>query len=205
VGGVMEITDRESYQKFYDEQIASNIHLTSQWARVNWMLPYVKGSVLEVGCQSGGMTKILGTHTDSTSILTIDITDENVKKTQETVQEINDLLPMPLIDVEADTGGSTFTFGQKILVQKAYIEDILGSELFDTIILAEVLEHVLSPEDVLKSCDRLLAPGGTILITVPYEDATPSPDHLRTYTLESFYKELEVLQNGIKYVTIVVH
>lgn len=43
----------------------------------------------------------------------------------------------------------------------------LLSRRFDVIILGEVLEHLDSPGPALRSLRGLLAPGGTILITVP--------------------------------------
>lgn len=44
----------------------------------------------------------------------------------------------------------------------------LSDSSCDTVILGEVLEHVRSPELVLKESARLLKPGGNILITVPF-------------------------------------
>jgi ubiquinone/menaquinone biosynthesis C-methylase UbiE len=43
----------------------------------------------------------------------------------------------------------------------------LGEELFDVIVCAEVLEHLLEPAKAIEEFERVLKPGGTLIITVP--------------------------------------
>lgn len=40
---------------------------------------------------------------------------------------------------------------------------------FDTVILAETLEHVKDPENMIKETKRVLKKGGRLVVTVPYE------------------------------------
>ena len=44
---------------------------------------------------------------------------------------------------------------------------------YDVIYCMEVLEHVLDPDRLLQRFDRLLAPGGTLVISVPIETGLP--------------------------------
>ena len=44
---------------------------------------------------------------------------------------------------------------------------VLGSRTFDTVIFADVLEHLPWPAAVLKSYLRFVAPGGTVIISLP--------------------------------------
>ena len=44
---------------------------------------------------------------------------------------------------------------------------VLGSRTFDTIIFADVLEHLPWPAGVLKSYLRFVAPGGSVIISLP--------------------------------------
>jgi SAM-dependent methyltransferase len=44
---------------------------------------------------------------------------------------------------------------------------------YDTIYCMEVLEHVVDPEPLLDRLDSLLAPGGTLVISVPIETGIP--------------------------------
>jgi len=43
-----------------------------------------------------------------------------------------------------------------------------GEETFDAIVSAEVIEHLFSPRDLPQSAFRLLKPGGTFIVTTPY-------------------------------------
>src|SRR6266849_4624557 len=43
----------------------------------------------------------------------------------------------------------------------------LRSEQFDHVVMLAVLEHLLHPEPVLRECFRLLAPGGSLILTWP--------------------------------------
>jgi SAM-dependent methyltransferase len=47
------------------------------------------------------------------------------------------------------------------------VEQLLGDERFDTIVFADVLEHLPDPVEALRRYRRLLAPGGKILVSVP--------------------------------------
>ncbi|MEY2952545.1 MAG: hypothetical protein RLZZ401_632, partial [Pseudomonadota bacterium] len=44
---------------------------------------------------------------------------------------------------------------------------LLAGETYDAIVCADVLEHLKAPERVLAACQALLAPGGTLLISIP--------------------------------------
>jgi len=43
----------------------------------------------------------------------------------------------------------------------------LDGETFDSIVFSDVLEHLVDPDRVLRSAVRLLAPGGSVVISVP--------------------------------------
>lgn len=51
-------------------------------------------------------------------------------------------------------------------IQGKWPPEVLG-EPFDTIIFAEILEHVFDPVAVLREAKRALAPDGSVVITIP--------------------------------------
>ncbi len=51
-------------------------------------------------------------------------------------------------------------------LEKEWPSEIM-SEKFDLIIMAEVLEHVFDPKEILKNVNKILVPGGKIIITTP--------------------------------------
>lgn len=58
----------------------------------------------------------------------------------------------------------------------------LPSRAFDTVVLAEVLEHVSDPRALLCEARRLVRPGGHVVISVPNEYAIPDWDHHRIWS-----------------------
>lgn len=43
-----------------------------------------------------------------------------------------------------------------------------GNDSFDSVFSSEVLEHVFNPDEILPEINRVLKPGGKILLTVPF-------------------------------------
>lgn len=41
-------------------------------------------------------------------------------------------------------------------------------EMFDLVISTEVIEHIYDPRSFLRTCNRLLKPGGALILTTPY-------------------------------------
>lgn len=59
---------------------------------------------------------------------------------------------------------------------------------FDTVVIAEVLEHV--PEKVGRQMADIawssVAPGGRLVISTPYEDMVPHDNHVTVFTADTF-------------------
>jgi len=171
------ITDRTSYQEWYDIN-PTDIKVTVDYNRILWLLPFVHGDVLEIGCHRGYVTAIIRGLNTVQSIDAIDITDKYIEAAQDNLSTTQSTIPVNL--------------------SKAYIEDFdNGGRLYDTILLLEVLEHVLSSSLVLEKCLRLLKPGGRLLISVPENGAFPEEDHLREYTASILFNEILDMAKGI--------
>jgi hypothetical protein len=52
-------------------------------------------------------------------------------------------------------------------VQATPLENLVGGQLFDVIILADVLEHLLEPRELLIQLHGVLAAGGRVLVSIP--------------------------------------
>jgi SAM-dependent methyltransferase len=61
--------------------------------------------------------------------------------------------------------------------------------VFDTVVLAEVIEHLVDPETAIREAIRVAKPEGKIVITVPDEEDsywTRNIEHLRFFTKKTF-------------------
>ena len=144
--------------ELYEQQIGTSHSQARARARVHWMCERVVGDdVLDIGC-SQGITSILlgregktvvGTDVDSAAI---EFARERLAREERSTQ---DRVELRLVD-----GGPM---------------DIPDAS-FDSVLLGEVIEHLLYPERVLSDAVRVLRPGGRLVLTVPF-GLFPYPDH----------------------------
>lgn len=68
------------------------------------------------------------------------------------------------------------------------VNDIEGENVYDFIVMCEVLEHVENPEKILTSLRRLLKPGGRAYFSIPIN--APEIDHIKLFCSPEEVKEL---------------
>ena len=117
--------------------------------------------ILEVSCLTGGITKSLLQL--GRKLTALDISPKFCAKTTELC--------------------SDYIKDGWLNVQQGAFEDFDASEMsLDTVLMSELLEHVIDPAEVLKKALRI---SDHIVITVPWRAYFNSPEHLREYyTLE---------------------
>jgi len=68
----------------------------------------------------------------------------------------------------------------------------LQNDSFDTVILLEVLEHLERPEQALKEIQRVLRPGGTLILSLPFlYPVHDAPFDFQRYTPFGLERELK--------------
>lgn len=135
--------------------------------------PLCKGEVLEIGCANGDLSSHIAMH--ATKVYGVDI----------------DPIAIELARLKCYQYGCTnvqFQLGDGGNLN-------LPSSHFDTVVLAEVLEHVPDPERIVKEAVRLCKPKGTILVSVPRGYMIPDYDHINLFTKESL---LSFLRRTVK-------
>lgn len=146
--------------------------------RYQWASAYVKAGdrVLDAACGLGYGTHVVRNLTDAAEIVGIDGSDyaidyatRNYAATDGRTQYRCGLLPQALASYEDGA--------------------------FDVVISFETLEHVEDPVALLKAFQRVLAPGGRLVASVPndWSDETgndPNPHHLHVYTWERLQQEV---------------
>ena len=124
--------------------------------RIHWLCAQVEGSdVLDVGCGDGGTALLLGR--EGSTVVGVD-------HAQSALDEAERRLA-----AEADAVRGRVRF------LHAEANDLpLPDASFDTVLLGEVLEHLVRPRPVLDEAARLLRPGGALVLTIGYERDAPS-------------------------------
>jgi len=126
---------------------------------------HCRGKVIELGCNEGDLSRRIRDR--GLEVTGVDLSEEKIRRARKEHPGI------PFIAC-----------------------DILGlslpAESFDTVVLAEVLEHV--PENVgdamLEKAWSLLGAGGRLVVSVPNEDCVPHPHHVRVFDRRSLRKIL---------------
>ena len=142
----------------------------------NWMQAQLRdiaagATILEVGCGDGSFTRNLAKH--SSRVTAVDISASQIERNARAHPEIK--------------------FLQHDVAQPLPF----ANQAFDVIWCSEVLEHLFDPGFALREMQRVLAPRGRLLVTVPYhgvfkdvlialfrwdEHFSPDNPHIRFFT-----------------------
>ncbi|HZV34281.1 MAG TPA: methyltransferase domain-containing protein [Verrucomicrobiae bacterium] len=165
-----------------------------RWIRAELRGIATNAAILEVGCGDASFTKTLAEH--SSCVTAIDISASQIERNARAYPNIR--------FVQHDVA-QTFPF---------------ADNTFDVIWCSEVLEHLFEPGFALCEMYRVLAPGGRLLVTVPYhglfkdvlialfrwdEHFTPSNPHIRFFTRKTLsqltasagFREIETTTCGM--------
>jgi glycosyltransferase involved in cell wall biosynthesis/ubiquinone/menaquinone biosynthesis C-methylase UbiE len=131
--------------------------------------PYCKGNVLEVGCANGDLSTVIAVHSEK--VFGVDINPVAIELARFKAKNFG-------------LNNCYFTLGDGAKLS-------FPDNSFDTVVLAEVLEHVPEPSVFIKEALRVCKNGGKILISVPKGYSIPDPDHVRIFTKDSLLSLIE--------------
>lgn len=103
-----------------------------------------KSLILEAGCGVGAQTKIVAPKNPDSKLISIDISEDSLKKAKETI-------------VSQEIGNVEFQHGNIFDLQ-------FPDEYFDHVFVCFVLEHLPDPLRALSALKRVLKSGGTITL-----------------------------------------
>ncbi|WP_145039261.1 glycosyltransferase [Paenibacillus sp. Y412MC10] len=132
--------------------------------------PLCKGNVLEIGCANGDLSIFIASH--GARLYGIDIDPVAI-----------DLARHKTAELGIDT--CKFQLGNGYELQ-------YKDNTFDTVVVAEVLEHVDDPKKIIMEAYRVCKPDGKVIISVPNRYSIPDPDHCNIFTKE-------ILNNLVEY------
>ncbi len=132
--------------------------------RVHWMCAAARGtSVLDVGCSQGLLPILLGR--EGKTVVGIDMSSAAIASANENLMREHVSVRRRVSFVEADLIGHQF-----------------GDMTFECVVMGEVLEHLLDPARLVQTVAKLLAPGGRVVVTVPF-GINDHLDHKQTFYL----------------------
>ena len=152
----------EDYYKESDVQSHRKIYHCGKM-----MKPYIRGYTIDIGCGNGFVTDYLTADLNPNQVLCVDIVDRYEKELK--LKGYN-FMKMDLDNLPYD----------------------LPDNAFDTIILSDVLEHLMCPFGTLSEIYRILKHGGHLILTTPDCDReTPSIPHINYFSQRAIQLNLE--------------
>jgi SAM-dependent methyltransferase len=119
-------------------------------ARIHWICEQVAGSlVLDVGCSQGIVPLLLGRK--GKAVVGIDGDLQSINFARNVIGNEPSSVQQKIILIEAD-----------------FIKHEFNEEAFDTILMTEILEHLVDPSAFVEKASHLLMPGGRLVVTVPF-------------------------------------
>lgn len=150
--------------------------------RIHWLCGKVAGGrVLDVGCSQGISSIILAR--EGHRVVGIDIEAAALSDAQTCLEREPDMVRHRVSFQQADAYRVKFDEGS-----------------FHSVILGQVLEHLVHPDDLLQRIHRWLRPGGRLVVSVPL-GFHPFHDHKRTFYLMGL---LELLSNRFSVIEVAV-
>lgn len=139
--------------------------------RIHWMCAAAQGdSLLDVGCSQGLVPILLGR--EGKQVMGIDSSPEAIRSAEQ-----------HLVDEPVGVR-KRVTF-----LQADFTTHDFGVQRFDCLIMGEVLEHLVHPERFIEVAAGVLAPGGKLVVTVPF-GINDHPDHKQTFYLSAPFRLL---------------
>ncbi len=140
--------------------------------RIHWICTQAKGeNILDVSCSQGIVSMLLAR--ENKKVLGIDIIEESIEYAKKALESEHEI-------TKSNVRFEAINFMDFDFVDNKY----------DSVIMAEILEHLSEPSRFLEKAMGLIKDEGRIIITVPF-GINDYIDHKRTYYLTELIREVE--------------
>jgi glycosyltransferase involved in cell wall biosynthesis len=151
----------QNHKQLYNDFFNKNgLNIHEDPARFKKIADLCRGNILDLGCGSGDLADYT-----ITPYLGVDVSDVAINMAIENRRD------------DAEFMVADLTEGKLNLVEK-----------FDTVVVAQVLEHLSPDEFDVKSVIDYLANNGRVIISVPNCDRVPDPNHVQEFTIPKLRK-----------------
>lgn len=133
--------------------------------RIHWICAHASGArVLDVGCSQGIADILLGR--EGKEVVGIDVASRSIEEAR------------LFLSKESSRVQENVTF-----INGDFLTADLNGDRFNTVIMSEVLEHLVQPEVFVTAAADRLVDGGRLIVTVPF-GVNDWPDHKQTFYLQ---------------------
>lgn len=154
--------NKQSFYNNFYKLHGSRVH--DDPVRFSKIAELCKGSVLDLGCGTGTLADFYkGEYTG------VDISNIAIEQAKQTRR-----------------------FGSKFFCDDIFNPELFGNFQFDTIVIAEVLEHLDDDVKLFNNIKRLLKQYGRVIISTPNGDRVPDDDHIRQFTCPELRRKFSV-------------
>jgi len=164
----IDIHDRVA--EAYRGELGERLMIETQ-RRLHWICDNIKGQkILDIGCSQGILPILLGR--EGREVVGVDISKKAIDEAESALLQEKSSVRQNINFLRADFLSYDFKDRQ-----------------FDTIIIAEVLEHLQDPQQFIDRAKDLLVENGKLIITVPF-GINDHVDHKHTFYLLEPYRML---------------
>lgn len=152
------LKDRETYRDYYERgAVGPWAVLERREPRVQWALAHVQAhdDVIDIGCRKGEVTWYLRQATDG-RVVGVDLSERALAEAREFC-----VTERPIAWVHGDAEQLPF-----------------DENSFDVAVLCELLEHVIDLHAVVREAERVVKPGGRVVVSVPCQAIKLSQNEL---------------------------
>lgn len=158
-----QLKSLKSYRNFYEEQGShrfNNQHITEDCSRLKFIKEHIEptDNILELGCQTGGMTRYLAKY--AKYVLAVDISSTYLQRAKQFVKADN------------------------VKFVQSFAEEVQDGLSFNIVIATELLEHVIEPDKICEVAYNSLKTDGNAFFSVPITHMDKLGEHVRQYDIK---------------------
>ena len=162
---------RDHIAKAYLGQWGSKKTVERARNRIHWLGRQVTGTrVLDVGCSEGILSLLLAR--EGFQVTGVDVNPDAIAFATELVLDEDELVRERV----------KFVYGNITTLEPP-------ANRYDSIVIGEVIEHVVNPHVFMQKCMEHLKPGGRCVLTTPF-GVSPHVDHKQTFFLSDIVRLL---------------
>lgn len=129
-------------------------------------VPLNEAMIIDIGCGFGGLLSAIHNESPSSRLYGIECVPSPIKY----IAHHRDFIHTAQHDIESH----------------APVPHQLNGHFFDLVIMVDLLEHLMHPENALRNAYSLIKTGGCVVVAVPDGRADSTPQHINFWSAESW-------------------